>query len=286
MHTFARLEQRKHGTSEYPGEYYYVDIHHPRYQLPSHWHNEWELLHIIEGTFMIYIDNEQFSAKTGDVLLIRGGSLHGGAPHNCVYECFCFDLYGFFRSLDMVKKHIRPFYRQTVIPQCLFPKGENADISKTVADLMAIFRNDRTQSFKELETISSLSKLFSQILKEGLYTPIDESEYTARAGIDHIKTVLEYIEENYNTCLTLEKLAKVANMNPKYFCRVFSSITHQSPMEYVNFYRIEKSAYLLDSTDLTITEIALDCGFSESSYFTKVFKKYKGSTPRQYRHPA
>ena len=104
--------------------------------------------------------------------------------------------------------------------------------------------------------------------------------------MDQIKSVLEYIEANFSSPLSLEKLAGVVGMNPKYFCRVFTRLTHQSPMDYVNFYRVEQAAFLLSSTDLSITTAAMECGFWDSSYFTKVFKKYKGITPRAYRQAA
>jgi AraC-like DNA-binding protein len=55
-------------------------------------------------------------------------------------------------------------------------------------------------------------------------------------------------------------------------------------MNYVNYYRIEQAAFLLDSTDMPITQIATESGFWESSYFTKVFKKYKGTTPQRHRN--
>ena len=83
--------------------------------------------------------------------------------------------------------------------------------------------------------------------------------------------------------LSLDDLAEVAGMNPKYFCRVFRSLTNHSPVDYLNFYRIEQAANLLDSTDLPVTEVGNQCGFWESSYFTKVFRKYKGVTPARYR---
>ena len=101
--------------------------------------------------------------------------------------------------------------------------------------------------------------------------------------IDQIKSVLEYIESNFESPLSLEELSGVIGQNPKYFCRTFKHLTHQSPMDYVNFYRVEQAAFLLSTTKLSITSIAMECGFCESSYFTKVFKKYKGVTPKKYR---
>ena len=91
--------------------------------------------------------------------------------------------------------------------------------------------------------------------------------------------MLEYIEHNYQASVTLDNMADVAGMNPKYFCRIFKAITHQSPMEYVIFYRIEQAANLLSTTDLPITEIAMECGFNNISNFYRLYKKHMGKTP-------
>ena len=282
MHAFTHLDKTRHGTPEFPAEYYYVDSQHPRYQMPFHWHNEWEILRVLDGSLQFHIDNEQYCAQSGDIVLIRGGVLHGGIPNSCVYECFVFDLYGLFRTMDMVKKSLRPFYRQILIPHCLHSRGCDDSFLATVNELMAIYHEGSEKDCKELLTIACLGKLFATILKLGLYSPAPEKNISNHR-IGQIKTVLEYIEANYGSSISLDSLATVAGMNPKYFCRVFHSLTHQSPMEYVNFYRIELAAYQLDNIEKSITVIGSECGFAESSYFTKVFKKYKGVTPKEYR---
>ena len=280
MHAFTHLDKTRHGTPEFPAEYYYVDSQHPRYQMPFHWHNEWEILRVLDGSLQIHIDNEEYCARAGDILLIRGGVLHGGIPNSCVYECFVFDLYGLFRTMDMVKKSLRPFYRQTLLPQCLI--NGSGSISGIVEELMAVFHEDE-KDCKELLTVACLGRLFATISTLGLYSPAPEKNISSNQRIGQIKTVLEYIEANYGSGISLDSLADVAGMNPKYFCRVFHSLTHQSPMEYVNYYRIEQAAYQLDNMDKSITAIGSECGFLESSYFTKVFKKFKGVTPKEYR---
>ena len=125
--------------------------------------------------------------------------------------------------------------------------------------------------------------IFSFILQNGYYTDSAEDLTERPHKIDLIKSVLEYTELHYASPITLNDLANVAGMNPKYFCRFFRSITHQTPIEYVNMYRIEKAAQMLHSTRLPITDICMECGFNDSSNFIKVFRKYKGMTPMQYR---
>lgn len=283
MHAFTHLDQTRHGTPSFPAEYYYVDSRHPRYQMPFHWHNEWEILRVVAGEFRIYLDEEEYCAHAGDVFLIRGGMLHGGIPSACTYECFVFDLYGLFRGMDMVKGYLRPFYRQTQLPRSFFPAERPEAVHRITNELM---RSLRSGISPELDTVGCLCRLFSWIRKEAHYAPNSAATDTELHRVDQIKSVLEYIETNFSTPLSLEKLAGVVGMNPKYFCRIFSRLTHQSPMDYVNFYRIEQAAYLLSSTDLPITSVGMECGFWESSYFTKVFKKYKGVTPKEYRQTA
>ena len=280
MHAFLRLDRTQHGTLEFPVEYYYVDRQHPRYNMPFHWHKEWEILRVLDGILRISVDDEEYNLERGDVLLIRGGMLHGGTPENCVYECLVFDLYGIYRTMEMVKPYLRPFYRQILLPRSFYPASGCTEVMDAVEKLMAAFSGENR--CVELETLAGLSRLFSWIQNSGAYREATPGE-DGGSRTDRLKPVLEYIETHYSQGLTLEDLAAVVGMNPKYFCRVFRSLTHHSPVDYLNFYRIEQAAHMLDSTELSITEVGNRCGFWESSYFTKVFRKYKGMTPLQYR---
>lgn len=96
------------------------------------------------------------------------------------------------------------------------------------------------------------------------------------------KIVLSFISDHYMEKLTLEQMAASLSMNKNYFCRFFQELTGSTPMEYVNYYRIESACEQLTGTDKPITEVAFDCGFSDVSYFIKVFRKYKDKTPSQY----
>ena len=282
MHALTQLEKRQQGTLEFPVEYYYVDRKHPRYQMPFHWHKEWELLRVLEGNFQIYAGDDNYMLHAGDVVLIRGGTLHGGQPNNGVYECLVFDLHGLFRTVDVVKPYLRSFYRQAYIPQCYFPADQDAPLHTIVAELM----EGITKEYKELETLVGMGRLFAWILKNGRYRIAEETLYSGVHRIQMLKSVLEHIEMHYDASISLEDLAQIAGMNTKYFCRVFRSMTHNSPMAYVNYYRVEQAAWLLGQTELSVTEVASKCGFWDSSYFTKVFKKYKGKTPREFRQSA
>ncbi len=274
-------ENQPHGTTEFPAGYYYVDALHPRYIMPSHWHKEWELIRVRRGCMSFRVDEQTFRAQTGDIVLLYDSTLHGGEPEEgCEYECFLFDLHGLFRTSEIIKKHIRPFYRLERLPLVLYPAGQYPTVA-AAAD--RILSGCADGYWDELTLLGGLCDLFAQLLRHGLYT-IGKPPSPARSQqFSSIKAVLDFVEQEYASPITLSDLAARAGMSPNYFCRVFRQITHQTPIEYVLSYRVEQAAILLSTSDLPITAVSLNCGFNDYSYFIRVFRRLKGVTPRQYR---
>ena len=95
--------------------------------------------------------------------------------------------------------------------------------------------------------------------------------------------MLRYVEEHYTEELTVEKLAGCVVLSESACLRSFRQFLGITPIQYVKQYRIEKAAELLLSTSKKIGEIGADCGFSDTSYFTKTFREIKHCTPREYR---
>ena len=134
----------------------------------------------------------------------------------------------------------------------------------------------------EFITQGSLYNVIGIILQNKLYTINSKVSNKTEEKMLQFKKVISMIEENYSSTITLNDLSKVAGMTPKYFCKFFQSMSNKTPIEYLNLYRIESACEQLLSTDLPVTDIAINCGFNDVSYFIKTFKKYKGVTPKQY----
>lgn len=100
---------------------------------------------------------------------------------------------------------------------------------------------------------------------------------------DLVKKSIQYITRNYSSVITLENVAEHVHLNPAYFSTLFKRQSGFSFKEYLNLVRIEEAKRLLANTDYPILDIAIATGFESQSYFTKVFKKYTGLTPKQYR---
>lgn len=272
-------EHRKHGTLSFPFAFYKVNPHHPRYNMTYHWHMEYEIIRILSGKFNLTIGEEEYCAYAGDLFFITGGMLHGGIPTDCNYECFVFDLKTFLKNNQICSEEIDAILKQENNIQVYFSK----DITEIQKSVYSMFK-----------AVSSHKKGYQLLVQGALYQFLGyviEHNYYAHKTFFHVqdkkkislyKAILSFIELHYQESLSLEDLASCAGMNPNYFCKFFKELTHQSPIEYLNYYRVECACEQLSSTDKSITDIALDCGFNDVSYFVKVFKKYKGSTPSKY----
>ena len=97
------------------------------------------------------------------------------------------------------------------------------------------------------------------------------------------KRQTSFMQENYKEKIYIRDLAGLIGMNEQYFCRFFKKVIGRSPMEYVNEYRIKKAIHYLKESDLTVTEICLECGYNNLGNFLREFRKYTSTTPLQYR---
>ena len=92
-----------------------------------------------------------------------------------------------------------------------------------------------------------------------------------------------YIEQHFSRTITIKQLAELGNMSPSSFNRVFKKETKLTPIEYLIEIRIEKAKKLLRRKEITITEIAMRCGFSSSAHFSSTFSRILNITPSEYR---
>ena len=244
-----------------------------------------EIIHIIQGTLVLSVDGQEYTAQKGDVILLREGALHGGVPQHCVYECLNFDLDTLYANVRSVRDYLRPFIRNTLLPTAYFP-SYFPNIYSIVDGLLFPFRTEKDPGLCRLLTLGNISCLFAVLLENRFYKENSGNTSDVVSKITQLKPVLEFVEIHFAEPITLDELAKIVGMNPKYFCRFFHSITQQTPMNYVNYYRIEQAANLLNNTNMSVTEVGLECGFNDTGHFVKTFKKHKGITPKQYQKRA
>ena len=272
-------ESRQRGTADFPIEYHHVSPTHPQYIMALHWHVEFELIRILSGSLKLTVDEEEYTAKAGSSCFIPAGTIHAGEPDNCVYECLVFDMNVLMNKNDDCCRMIRRVIDHQVELPHHFPES-CTEINRIVWSIFdaSTSKNEGYQ----LVVLGAMYQLFGTIFATHDYRPVPEKQTRTHRRILQLKQALEFMESSYNQPITLEEMAESVGMSPKYFCRFFHEMTHRTPVDYLNYYRIERACYQLMTTNLSITDVAYGSGFNDLSYFIKTFKKYKGTTPKKF----
>ena len=213
---------------------------------------------------MSYIDDESHQISENTVICAKPGQIrHTRLPFKCYYIHMIVSE-GVLGDILTVLPNYIDFSDTDQIKEIFISLCEHYNTGITNDDILL-------QSLI-LKLIYILSENSASVIKS---TPKSNNHKT-------IERTLEYINNNLTADLTLESLASAANFNAIYFHKLFKASTGKTLHEYVEEQRIKKSTNLLISTNMTLAQIAYECGFSSQSYFSYAFKKKNGSTPREY----
>lgn len=272
-------ETRQRGTLDFPLEFHHVTKSHPQYIMNLHWHIEFEIIRILKGNFSLTIDEEQYEVSEGSVIFIPAGRLHSGIPKQCIYECIVFDLNMLMNKSDEISRQIGLILHQKISLSCVYSPIYK-DIHKIIWSLFDAAASK--PNGYQLIIQGCFYQFFGIIFSNKYYDEVTSKTPRDHKRIVQLKQALEFMESSYTSSLSLQEISSSVGMSPKYFCRFFQEMTHRTPIDYLNYYRIERASYQLLTTNQSITEIAYASGFNDLSYFIKTFKKYKGVTPKKY----
>ncbi len=137
--------------------------------------------------------------------------------------------------------------------------------------------NRYAKNTEDLDDIYSFSLWLTNVLNDFVSTVIK-----TRKKLGHINRATEYIKTHLHKKLTLAEVSSIVSMSESRFSAAFKQETGMVFSEYVNLVKIERAKELLNLKKLSFVEIALNLGFFDQSYFTKIFKKYTGTTPSKF----
>lgn len=278
MHYLDIYESVQHGTDAFPLAYYRVDKDTARYHMPCHWHKETELIYVLEGSFQVSLNGVSHSIQKGELCYVPPGGLHEGVPENCVYECLVFDPYLVLGQTPIVRGIMHQMENEDITIFSHFTK-EHIEILKCASRFFAAAREKKAGW--ELLMAAGLLDFYGTAYQKQYYQA-KEKKGVNFFQLEYIKATLEYIANNYQNPVTLQQLAEASGLSAKYLCRYFRRVTHRTPVDYLNNYRIEQACSLLNEGKQTATQVAYACGFNDSSYFARCFRKYKNMSPKQY----
>jgi len=164
-------------------------------------------------------------------------------------------------------------------------------IDAFIEKMIAMRINDEDISFADKKYLDKDFEIFKNISQISKYTQLFCNQaldlidvYSKKTYYKHIDRAKEYVANNYHDIgLSLNMVADYVGINQSYLCRLFKDNMNENFVDYISQYRVDKAKQLLDSTNLTVKEIGYKVGFNSMPTFFRVFKKYNGITPGQYR---
>lgn len=271
-------------TSEYPYVMHTTEMRH--YRVPWHWHEELELTYVVRGGLKLLTENAEYHVHEGEVAFTNSNVLETvmnlDERTTAVQEAHIFHpmfLAGHFHSI-FDTKYLKPVTGNRQIEVLVITKEteRGQKICRMVRDLGVL----QKQKDVEFETRNLLSEIWLLLLAE-IREELRSRPSASVPGQERIRHMISYIHRYFGEKISLADIADSAGISEREALRTFRKMLNQTPVDYLNDYRMSQACERLASTDETITEIALSCGFSDSAYFSRQFKKAYQINPAAYR---
>ena len=274
-----------YGTSDFPIAFFDDDL--TKVKVPWHWHDEFEIIIITEGSVCVQIANSSFVLNKGEGYFLNSGILHSAkllSPKGH-QRALIFSPEIAAHNEDIVwKTYIKPVFKKQALPFIKLSPGISWQNSILRLSNDAWLNGAYEKTDYPITVRHNLTRVFS-LIKSNIDLIENETEFTDKAKQDElrIKKTLFFIENNYHTTITIANIAKSGDISISSCLRLFKQILKTTPIQYLIKYRLQKAVEEFDSLEgRNICDIAYSCGFSDATYFNRCFKKEFGCTPTEY----
>lgn len=241
-----------------------------------HAHDSYEIYFLLSGSCSFFMNHTLYAAVPGNAMLIPPSQLHRFTyDRQSERYAITFTLKDLsFLQPDYDIQDLLKVFRQPVLQI-------TDDLSKEI--LYSLDRLYASQNSRcDMHALSMRIALVEVLLKLK-QVPYTASSVSSKNFNLPLQKAAQYIFVHYSEDITLSKAADIAGMSPYYFSRRFQKTTGFGFREYLNHVRIMNASLLLKNTHMSVTEIAMHCGFSNSNYFAADFKQISGVSPLTFR---
>ncbi|MBR6873534.1 MAG: helix-turn-helix domain-containing protein [Ruminococcus sp.] len=249
----------------------YDNVEYEEY--PVHWHNAVEIIMPLVNPFLAECEGEQYSLEERDILIIPAGTLHLLHAQEGRRLIMLFDnrTLAENRALSALCSLLnRPIH---------IKRSKDKELTDQLGALLTEIYT-LYSSWKEMTEVYIYLKLLTLFvrIKEYYSGTENDAEYADKLG-----SVIKYIEQNYMYDLSLDELADKAGYSKYHFSRMFKKYSRSSFVSYLNRRRIKAAELLLVNESISVTDAAMQVGFSSLTTFNRVFREIKGCTPTEFR---
>lgn len=269
-----------------PLKYYHTHVQNGIPDVLFHWHNEFEINYVYEGSARYHIDYHYFDSQVGDIILIRPNAMHSIHP-----------IQDLEHVTDSLVYHL-DFLGTSNLDQTsmLYLQPLQHDILKTVLRIQPHqkgYTAIKEVLFTIFELIKKQEPYYELLLKSQLFQFLHllyQHDYIIKKNTDNLyrkneklRGLIDHIHHHYQENLTIEEMADYMGYSKTHFMSVFKQQTGTSCMEFVIQVRLREACSLLTSSLKTVLEISNQVGFNNLSNFNRQFKRYYHMTPSRYR---
>lgn len=253
----------------------------------EHHHTAFEVTMVLSGSGIYATKATEFEFNGGDVFFFSTDEFHWIKNLDCNAEFLNIHFeprfiwsenFGFSN-----KELMKIFFSRKKNPHNKISNRTSA--AEIIHKLMLQMEKEIHERMPEYETMLKihLVNILVELIRlyDGQFTQ-SEVSYSSQT-LKYMEAALNYIDEHLDSELTLELLSDVAHMSKTYFCCQFKKLNGISPWDYITIKRIERAITYIESTDLTRLEIAVKCGYNNTSNFYYAFKRVTGKTPGDYK---
>ena len=231
----------------------------------QHYHPHCEIYFMKDGNCRYFIDDRSFDVESGDLIFIPRGIVHRANYTTASHSRLLINFTEEYIPEGVLEKLTESRY--------LFRSRE---IARHVEDIFNKMEQEYTHSDEYTRAILKchVAELFYLVLRH----PGNLEEATT--GNELVDSIVRYIKQNYMTDIKLSQVAKMKSVSPEHLSRTFKSSTGLGFNEYVTLLRLGKAQELIKTqSNMSISEIAYECGFNDGNYFSYKFKKMYGISP-------
>lgn len=250
----------------------------------KHWHSECEIQYILKGCRNFFADNQTWRAEEGCLVIIDSDQIHRTTVDKEFYHdriLLLVEKEKFIETGQALNFDLKQFFEK-YRGMLQIPPKDRRYIEGLLTDISTEI-NRREEGF-EIIVQSRMLELWLYIMRfkqNGAKQKTEDSSGARKNQV--VYEVANYIKCNYNESKSLEDISNKFYVDKCHLSRIFKSITGFTVNEYINIQRIRHSQLLLEDTLYSVSEIARHIGYDNVTYFTKIFRKYVGTTPLKYR---
>ena len=253
----------------------------------KHRHTQFEISYVLSGTGTYCVGNENYPIREGDIFVFSSNECHyitevTSAPINLLTVHFepC---YLFGSSFDSLSSHcINLCFTHSEDFHNRIPAAEAGSLQNILLQIKDELSNQAQES--RLLVKSYLNIFLVSLIRNHNF--VEQSRSFKRKNVHAIRDAVDYINLHLADPITLSDIAEAVHVSPSYLSSLFKDFFQVSLWNYIISKRIERAMLLLmdKNNQSTILEIALQCGFNNTTNFNRAFRKHTGLTPSKYRN--